>query len=78
MTLLIVTTNQQSHVISAKLLTFLYFLMPGNKTVPMIVMYKSCDCITKNGYGVKWLHERHKMVPEHLMQFSLIFMKFIP
>jgi hypothetical protein len=36
MPLLIVTANQQNHVITAKHLALLYFLIAGNKTVPMI------------------------------------------
>ena len=66
MTLLIVTPNQQNHVIAATLLALLYFLIVGNKTVPMIVLYVSCDCTTKNGSHIKWLCKQHNVMSEHI------------
>ena len=45
----------------------LYFLIVGNKTVPMIVLYVSCDCTTKNGSHTKWLCNPHNVMLEHIM-----------
>jgi hypothetical protein len=67
MTLLIATCNQQSHVITVKISALLYFLITGNKTVPMVVLYASCDYITKNGSGANQLHKQHYMMPEHIV-----------
>jgi hypothetical protein len=54
-------------LITVKFSALLYFLITGNKTVPMVVLYASCDYITKNGSGANGLHKQHDMIPEHIM-----------
>jgi hypothetical protein len=67
MTLLIATCNQQIHVITVKVSALLYFLITGNTTVPMLVLYASCDYITKDGSGANQLSKQHDMMPEYIM-----------
>ena len=37
------------------------------QTVPMIVLYVSCDCTTKNGSYVNQLCRQHNMMSEHII-----------
>ena len=52
--------------VTVKLSALHYLLILGNKTVPMFVLYASCDCTTKNGSGTYWLCNQHHMILEHL------------